>query len=421
LDLAAGGDISLMSAYGVYTAGTQSTNVAPAYQLPRGRYETTVLGDAHSTTYEPFVTAGAGYQAWYPEEGGNLGLYTGGALRGDVWGQTRGATFDARVIDPSVGIGNWLWRQGSGSANGGDTPTAWWINFGSYVKAPGEFKDNTPLLVGFTGFGALGGGNVSLRVDGDAGNIESRGSLNNPRSQGLIVAVGSSGRVAADGSITLTGGGDIDMRVGGGLNPTQNARGLVSSTAGSTPYYGDPALDLQGALINLRGHAGLSGGAVGGLDLQYGNQTTQQDAKDSRGYDPYVSTMASATGGLVLIPGDSVMRVDTRGDLVVGGASDPGRVALPNSTPYRMTDGTLRTGGGYSWFSMWTENTAIELSSAGGNLTPSRQTSHSAQGLSLQTRRNTSASDGRYLYPSILRATAYDGSIYAGLSAGYLN
>ena len=421
LDLAAGGDISLMSAYGVYTAGTQSTDVAAAYQLPRGRYEATVLGDAHSTTYEPFVTAGAGYQAWYPEEGGNLGLYTGGALRGDVWGQTRGATYDARVIDPSVGIGNWLWRQGSGSANGGDTPTAWWINFGSYVKAPGDFKDNTPLLVGFTGFGALGGGNVSLRVDGDAGNIESRGSLSNPRSQGLIVAVGSSGRVAADGSITLTGGGDIDMRVGGGLNPTQNARGLVSSTAGSTPYYGDPALDLQGALINLRGHAGLSGGAVGGLDLQYGNQTTQQDAKDSRGYDPYVSTMASATGGLVLIPGDSVMRVDTRGDLVVGGASDPGRVALPNSTPYRMTDGTLRTGGGYSWFSMWTENTAIELSSAGGNLTPSRQTSHSAQGLSLQTRRNTSASDGRYLYPSILRATAYDGSIYAGLSAGYLN
>ncbi|PPA75436.1 hemagglutinin [Achromobacter spanius] len=421
LDLAAGGDISLMSAYGVYTAGTQSADVAPAYQLPRGRYEATVLGDAHSSTYEPFVSEGGTYQAWYPEQGGNLGLYTGGALRGDVWGKTTGGPFDARVLAPSVGVGNWLWRQGSGSANGGDTPTAWWINFGSYVKAPSDFKDNTPLLVGFTGFGALGGGNVNLRVDGDAGNIESRGSVANPRGQGLIVAVGSTGRVAADGAITLTGGGDIDIRVGGGLNPTQSARGRVSSTVGPTPYYGEPALDLQGALINLRGHAGLSSGAVGGLDLRYGNEVNQQDAKDSRGYDPYVSTLTSATGGLVLIPGDSVMRIDTRGDLVVGGAGDPGRVAVPNTTPYHLLDGTLRTGGGTSWFSMWTENTAIELSSAGGNLTPSRQTSHSAQGLSVQTGRNTSPSDGRYLYPSILRATAYDGSVYAGVSAGYLN
>lgn len=84
------------------------------------------------------------------------------------------------MIDPSVGIGNWLWRQGTGSANGGDTPTAWWINFGSYTQASADFKDKTPLLVGFTGFGALGGGNVSMRVDGDAGNIESRGSISNP-------------------------------------------------------------------------------------------------------------------------------------------------------------------------------------------------------------------------------------------------
>ncbi|MFD4838738.1 filamentous hemagglutinin family protein [Achromobacter sp. NPDC058515] len=421
LELAAGGDISLMSAYGVYTAGTQAADVAPGYQLPRGRYGSTVLGDAHSTTYEPFVTAGAGYQAWYPEAGGNLSLYAGGALRGDVWGKTVAGTYDGRVVDASVGIGNWLWRQGTGSANGGDTPTAWWINFGSYARAPAEFKDNTPLLVGFTGFGALGGGNVSVRTDGDAGNIESRGSLSNPRGQGLIVAVGGTGRIAADGGMTLTGGGDIDIRIGGGLNPTQSARGRVSSTGGTTPYYGDPAIDLQGALINLRGHVQLAGGAIGGLDLQYGNQANQQDAKDSRGYDPYVSTLASATGGMALIPGDAVIRLDTRGDLVVGGASDPGRVALTNSTPFRLRDGTLQNGGGYSWFSMWTENTAIELSSAGGNLTPSRQTSHSAQGLALQTGRNTSASDARYLYPSILRATAYGGSIYAGLSAGYLN
>ncbi len=421
LDLSAGGDISLMSAYGVYTAGTQSANIASAYQLPRGRFGATVLGDEHAATYEPFVTAGSGYQAWYPEAGGNLSLYAGGALRGDAWGQTAQSTFDARRVDASVGVGNWLWRQGTGSANGGDTPTAWWINFGSYTRAPSDFKDTTPLLVGFTGFGALGGGNVSVRTDGDAGNIESRGSRSNPRSQGLVVAVGSTGRIAADGGMTLTGGGDIDLRIGGALNPTQNARGAVSSTSGPTPYYGDPAIDMQGALINLRGNVQFAGGAIGGLDLRYGSQPALRDAKDSRGYDPYESSLASATGGLALIPGDAVIRLDTRGDLVVGGASDPGRVALQNSTPFRLRDGTQIDGGGYSWFSMWTANTAIELSSAGGNLTPSRQTSHSGQGLALQTGRNTSASDARYLYPSILRATAYDGSIYAGVSAGYLN
>ncbi|MBB1241825.1 hypothetical protein EII47_30660, partial [Klebsiella pneumoniae] len=109
------------------------------------------------------------YQAWYPEAGGNFSLYAGGALRGDVWGKTVAGNYDGRVIDPSVGIGNWLWRQGSGSANGGDTPTAWWINFGSYAPARPEFKDSTPVLVGFTGFGALGGGNVTVNAGGSLG------------------------------------------------------------------------------------------------------------------------------------------------------------------------------------------------------------------------------------------------------------
>ncbi|KAG1531190.1 hypothetical protein G6F50_016837 [Rhizopus delemar] len=85
---------------------------------------------------------------------------------------------------------------------------------------------------------------------------------------------------------------------------------------------------MQGALINLRGSVQFAGGAIGGLDLRYGSQPALRDAKDSRGYDPYESSLASATGGLALIPGDAVIRVDTRGDLVVGGASDPGRLVF---------------------------------------------------------------------------------------------
>lgn len=52
-----------------------------------------MLGDAYASTYEPFVADGA-YQAWYPEAGGNLDLYAGGALRGDVWGRTVPASLE---------------------------------------------------------------------------------------------------------------------------------------------------------------------------------------------------------------------------------------------------------------------------------------------------------------------------------------
>ncbi len=51
------------------------------------------------------------------------------------------------------------------------------------------------------------------------------------------MAVGSTGRVGADGSLQLTGGGDLNLRVGGALNP----EGLFVSG------------HLNGAVINLRG------------------------------------------------------------------------------------------------------------------------------------------------------------------------
>ncbi|WP_148051134.1 hypothetical protein, partial [Pseudomonas fluorescens] len=104
-----------------------------------------------------------------------------------------------------------------------DMPTAWWINFGSYATQPlpDQSVDTGPYLVGFTGFGTLGGGNISPRAGGDAGMLKTLGDTQfNPRSQGLIVAVGSTGRVASDGSLQLTGGGDMDIRIGGTFNPS---------------------------------------------------------------------------------------------------------------------------------------------------------------------------------------------------------
>ncbi len=82
----------------------------------------------------------------------------------------------------------------------------------------------------------------------------------NARSQGLLLAVGSTGRVGADGSLQLTGGGDLNLRVGGALNPDS-----VFANG-----------HLNGAVINLRGHAQIDSGAIGRIDLRYGNVASAQ-------------------------------------------------------------------------------------------------------------------------------------------------
>ncbi|MFJ2319420.1 filamentous haemagglutinin family protein [Pseudomonas sp. NPDC087817] len=417
LDLMAAGNVSMASPFGVYTAGTQSSNVDARYNQARGRLSAdgSVLGSAGSDV-EKWVDGGSAslYQAWYPQMGGNLTINAGGSVSGDVLGRRTTAVADGtREQLPSVAVGNWLWRQGTGND---DVPTAWWINFGSYAAQPLPMQgvESKPYLVGFTGFGTLGGGNISLSATGDAGMLKAMGDEKYaayPRSQGLIVAVGSTGRVGSDGNLQLTGGGDLDIRLGGTLNPSLQARAGLSGT-------GTPTHDLQGAIINLRGAAQLTGAALGGVNLQYGASSLFHDPRETRAFDPFNSTASNASGGVVLIPGDSGMRLNTRGDLVLGGAADPGRVRLQNSTPFTTADGVYHAGGGLTGFSLWTDHTAIDLFSAGGNLTPNTQLMETAvqgkiDGL------NTSPTDDRYVIPSILRAVAGQGSIYVGPSAAY--
>ncbi|MHC8339674.1 filamentous haemagglutinin family protein [Pseudomonas sp. HLT2-19-2] len=414
LDLLASGNLSMDSPFGVYTAGTQSSGIDPRYNQPRGRLSDndSVLGSAGGD-YEKWVDGGSAslFQAWYPELGGNLTISAGGSVSADVVGRRGVGNSDLREQVPSVAVGNWLWRQGTG---GEDVPTAWWINFGSYAKQPlsAAGSDAIPYLVGFTGFGTLGGGNISLRVGADGGALSPVGDGQknlSPRGQGLIVAVGSTGRVASDGSLQLTGGGDMDIRIGATLNPHLQAA--------DQPGREIPQHDLQGALINLRGAASLTGGALGNIALRYGATPETQDPRETRAFDPFNSTAGRATGGLVLIPGDSGMRLNSRGDLVLGGAADPGRVPLQNSTPFTTAQGVIRTGGGLTGFSLWTEHTAIDLFAAGGNLTPSTQMAETYLASEPLGGMNTSPTDGRFVFPSILRAVAGQGSIYAGQSA----
>ncbi|WP_296526397.1 filamentous haemagglutinin family protein [Rhodoplanes sp.] len=396
LSLVAAGSIKMQSLYGVYTAGT-ATAVDPSYTLARGvMADGTLLG---GTNAEYTTAALASYKAWYPDHGGNVLIAAGGDLVGDIYGQS------SRASPASVLTGNWLWRQGSGTAAVKDKiATSWWINFGTYVPNT-SYGSKIPDLVGFTGIGALGGGNITIRVGGNAGAITQRNSTGGEtsgvdRSQGLVVAVGSTGRVGADGSLALTGGGDIDMRIAGSLNPN-----LAITTSNDKQALG-------GSLINLRGTMSVTAASIGGIELIYG----LRDSYDTRGADPYEATQSLATSGITVVPGDSTVYLQTLGDLVLGGAGDPGRSNTPSNSAF-SAGGVDYAGGGGSWFTLWTDHTAINLISAGGNLTPTTSTSETWSIGSSNRNSDQNSADGWFTYPSILRAAALGGSIYYGIDA----
>ncbi|SDS18505.1 filamentous hemagglutinin family N-terminal domain-containing protein [Halopseudomonas litoralis] len=424
LELLAASDVSMQSLYGIYTAGTSTSSRAGTEADSFNRARSTAGDGSYLHTgnsadedvgeaYEALVNGGADstYAAWYPDGGGNLLLRAGGNLTGDLIG-SYAPGWPGEELRPqrsSVDQGNWLWRQGSGDTVGVDPiATGWWINFGTYVpgtRATDQSSGNyglgvgeqnavasIPELVGFTGIGTLGGGNLTIDVDGDAGMLARRGVSHNsrPRSEGLVLAVGSTGRVTESGELLLTGGGDLNLRFGGELNPGLQAR----ATGGR-----EQNLNLNGVLSNLRGGLRLQAGEIGGVALTYySTSQVQTDGEEIRAFDPYTSSLGTAGGGLVLMLGDSAATLATRGDLVLAGTGDPGRVSLP----YVPEDN------GYSWFSLWTENTAINLLSAGGDLTPNGRLWDNGT----NTVTNYTSTDGRYIFPSQLSAVAAEGSIY---------
>jgi filamentous hemagglutinin family protein len=397
LSLTAAGDIRMESLYGVYTAGT-AASAAAGYDLPRGALKDgSVLGDQPVD----YSAAAAAYHAWYPEQGGNLTLSAGGDLVGDIVdaGYAPGSGQDFATNMSTA----WLWRQGSGSA-AVDTaiPTSWWINFGTYARGDEGYTDagttapGVPLLTGFTGFGTLGGGDVTVRVGGDAGKITYRGGVDrtnaNPaaRSQGLVIAVGSTGRVGADGSLVLTGGGDIDMRIAGALNPLTESAMNLSRTA------------LGGSIVNLRGETRVAAASIGDITGLY-RLFDIPDLVDPRGADPFARTSVDTYSGIRLVPGDSAIYLQTLRDMAVTGAGDP-TMGLQFNTSAFSAAGTDYAGGGNSWFSLWTPHTAIDLMSAGGDMTPSKA------GVG-------NVGDGSGNWPSILRVAALGGNIYYGAAA----
>ena len=392
LDLIAGGNFVEDSLYGIYTAGTQSADVAAAFNLPRGLSNgQTVLGQKSNSPFEALV---ADYSAYYPVGGGDLLLSAQGGLYGDVLAKATNVV--GSPSSPSDSIGNWLWRQGGNEVN---QPAAWWINFGTYLSpldVGGNYTPNSqPVLVGFTGIGTLGGGNVTIVAGGAAGASDARDAQRTESSDALNIAVAATGR-ASNGTLIETGGGNLTLQVGGALNN-------ISTVL---------AAGLGGELVDLRGGIKVQAGAIGQVQPLYGTGV----AEDPRAIAPLVAETAIETGGLIVAPGDApsgVANVDiwTRRDLVIGGAADPGRVLAQDAVPFTYSANgqpTNSPGFGVSAFSLWQPQTTIDLFSAGGNVSPS------TQAVSGGNNGDANATDGMYVYPPVLRVAAGSGNIYYG-------
>ncbi|WP_454629937.1 filamentous haemagglutinin family protein [Bradyrhizobium cenepequi] len=342
LEILAGGSYRQDSPYGVYTAGTQ---IAVDDQFNTGRAlasDGTVLGsisNPQNAGYEDTLKDAAGNylpRMYYTENGGDFLL----TAQGDIGGNLK--------PNDSTTIGNWLWRQGGAGLG---QATAWGINFGSYVGNIGGLGPQLGLDA-FSGMGALGGGNVTVRADGNIGNA----------GQGVVVAVGGSGRVMADGTLVQTGGGTLTVEAGRNVGTGGNQ------------------------FVNLRGDTEVAAGDFGSITaFVYG---FNGDA-DPRPLDPLKSFIMTAIAGGSFAPGDGAITVRTRGDLAMGTIEDPGRVGLGQETA-GGTDGVQAA----TWFTLWTGRTAVDLTAAGGDASP------------------LSAAQSTAILPSVMRVAAASGSIF---------
>ncbi|SFP71388.1 filamentous hemagglutinin family N-terminal domain-containing protein [Variovorax sp. PDC80] len=344
LGLYAGGSYVQKSPFGVYTAGTQLADTGPdsGYNAPRSLQSDGTAFGPYQDAYG--ATLGA-QRMWYAGGGGDLSLWA----QGDITGFQDAGT---------QSVGEWLWRQG-GDALG--QKTGWGINFGSYAVDSDGFNYSLTLPA-FSGIGALGGGNVSVRAGGNIGSPHGwNDSTSKPGLDGIAVAVGGSGRVV-DGQLQQTGGGTLRVSAGGGI--------------------------YAGVYANLRGDTLVDAQHAGTLELKnYGARNT-----DPRTLDPRTAYAAETRDALNFAPGDGTVSVRTLGDLALNTLIDPGRVGQHVDTAVPL-DGNPTGGAGATWFTLWSEDSGAELFSAGGNLT--------AFGTTLTQ-----------FLPPVMRAVAAGGSIY---------
>ena len=398
LDLLAGGNFSEATPFGIYTAGTQSAGVAAVYDQSRVGANGTILGGPGNISLgnASYNTADAAtYQANYPTDGGSLLVSAGGTVTGDVYelAAAGGATTAVNSNPPAYSndVSNWLWWQG-----GGSVPSAWWINFGTFANI-----GRVPTLTGFTGFGALGGGNASIQAGGNAGQITTPTS--ELTSTALDIAVASTGRFdPATQMIALTGGGSLILAAGGMLNP---GAPLADGTFADGSFSVD---SLSGVITNTRGGISVLSASIGQVLLTYNDVSSVTSVGspqsgvliDPRADNPLISKTFDVGGGPVIVEGDTQAILQTRGDLALSAIGNP-------TFGYQ-----IQHPAGTSHFSLWQATTSILLASAGGNVVPATPYAASFGVNDAVTQASGLNNVPLLLYPPTLDVRAESGGIF---------
>lgn len=340
IDLAAGRDVQLRNQFAtIYTAGVR---------LP---YSNFIIGETEFrlmsifspddfavplvelSTSHPFQggllgTFQQAYPAQYTLAGGDVSIFA----QGDIG---RFTMFNGQVrVDTSRQLpNNWLYRRGyvdpttalfgeGGVGVLGDrsASTTWWVDFSNF----------------FQGFGALGGGNVSLIADRNIINADAVAPTN-ARMPGRNSVTGLN--LAPDASTLVElGGGDITIRAGnnidGGAYYVERGRGTL----------------FAGGIITTNSSRSPSTGI---LAPSFGNPPTVVQ-----------STFPSVFNSLTWLPttlfvGKSAFDVSSAGDILLG----------PVANPFFLSQGINNKFWYKTYFNTYSPDASLTVSSFGGSVT----------------------------------------------------
>jgi hypothetical protein len=319
IDIAAGRDVQLRNQFAtIYTAGVRVPT--PTTVFAAGDFVVPVVDQAG---LQPSNSTGVPQQL-YPAQwslaGGNVSVSAGA----DIW---RTTLRQGAVIADSTGQmpANWLYRRGfidpatglfgvggvdSGSSAVTDpsASTAWWVDFSNF----------------FQGIGALGGGDIALLAGSDVVNVDAV-LPTNARMPGVDPNTGLN--VAPDASrLVEYGGGDLTIRAGANLD---GGVYYVESGTGSL----------------------FAGGVI----------KTNEARSPSRGILSSIPQILDPVTWLptTLFVGKSSFEVSSRGDILIGPASNP--FLLPSGLNNRYW---YRT-----YFNTYSEDAGVEVASFGGSVT----------------------------------------------------
>jgi filamentous hemagglutinin family protein len=248
----------------------------------------------------------------YPIDGGDISIRAGGSIRGAVSNQL---------------VTDWLWRVGSpaDSPSGQPSPTAWTVNHRSFMQ----------------GIGALAGGDIEIRAEGDVENL----SVSLP-----TIGRQVGGLDVRDNKVEVVGAGDLRVTAGGSILGGTYVIGNGSAVLRSRGSVGAPATSQVPGFAAINPLLGVSGSGqfdlIARTDLAIESvfnptlipQGNSQQVFSGRSY--FASYSDESRVALASITGDLLLNNDTRTAEILFSASAP--ISGPDSSSLLTYPGTLR-------------------------------------------------------------------------------